>query len=105
MTEANVAPITSIVMHRRLALVLGALLLDIAQVLIEHDAAFAGERDEALAAGATDEREVGLARGRDRPGGGAGAGGQDGGGGGGGRGHHLRGEPAGGVEDLVGGGN
>src|SRR5712672_3360797 len=51
----------SIVMHRRLAPVLRALLLDEAEVLVEHDALLAGERDEALAASAADQRQVGLA--------------------------------------------
>ncbi len=47
-------------MHRGLAAVLGAFLLDVGEVLIEHDAVLAGERNEALAAGATDQRQVGL---------------------------------------------
>ena len=37
-------------MHRRLAPVLGAFILDVGEVLIEHDADFARERDKALAA-------------------------------------------------------
>jgi hypothetical protein len=41
-------------MHRSLAPVLGAFLLDEVEVLVEHDAVFASEGDEALAAGATD---------------------------------------------------
>src|SRR5262245_64260585 len=61
----------SVVMHRGLAPVLGALLLDVGEVLVEHDAVLAGERDETLAAGTADQREVGLARQLDAPGGGA----------------------------------
>src|SRR5215467_16300872 len=105
MTEANVALTTSIIVHRRLAPVLGALLLDVAQILVEHDAAFAGERDEALAAGAADEREVGLAREFHAPGGEARARNEDRDAHAHGLEHHLRGEPAGRVEDLVVGGN
>ena len=48
-------------MHRGLAPVLGALVLDIGEVLVEHDAVLARERDEALAARAADQRQVGLA--------------------------------------------
>src|SRR5262249_12003668 len=59
----------SIVMHGRLAPVLGTLLLHVAQVLVEDDAALACERDEALAAGAADQREVGLAGELHSPGG------------------------------------
>src|SRR5262245_47763178 len=59
----------SIVMHRRLAPVLGALLLDVAQVLVEHDAAFARERHEALATGAADQREICFTGQLDAPGG------------------------------------
>src|SRR5262245_4194842 len=59
----------SIVMHRRLAPVLRALFLDVAQVLVEHDAALARECDEALATGAADQREIGFARELDAPGG------------------------------------
>ena len=51
-----------------LAPVLGRFLLDVAQVLIEHDALLARERDEALAARAADQREAGLAREVDAPG-------------------------------------
>src|SRR4030081_2889983 len=59
---------TSIIVHSRLAPVLAALLLDISEVLVEHDARFARERDEALAARAADQRQVGLARKLDAPG-------------------------------------
>src|SRR5262245_46311990 len=40
-----------IVMRRPFAPVLGAFLLHIGEVLVEHDAVLAGERDEAFAAG------------------------------------------------------
>src|SRR2546430_7299237 len=53
---------SSDLMHHRLAPVLRALLLDVGEVLVEHDAVLAGERDEALAARPPDEREVRLAR-------------------------------------------
>src|SRR6202166_3812067 len=93
----------SVVMHRGLAAVLGAFLLDKSEVLIEHDAVLAGERDEALAARAADQRQIRLARQFDAPGGKARARDQD-------RNahahrldYHLGGEPAGGVENLVGG--
>src|SRR5213592_348565 len=59
---ARTRPNVSIVMHRRLASVLAALLLDVGEVLIEDDAVLAGERDEALAARAADQGEPGLAR-------------------------------------------
>src|SRR5215470_13548474 len=59
----------SIVMHRRFAPVLGALFLDVGKILIEHDAVFAGERDEAFAARTADQGEVRLARQLDAPGG------------------------------------
>jgi len=49
-------------MHRRLAPVLGAFLLHRRQILIEHDAVFAGQRDKALAPRAADQGQVGLAR-------------------------------------------
>ena len=47
-------------MHRGLAPVPGALLLDEFEILIEHDALFAGERDETLAARAAHERARAL---------------------------------------------
>jgi len=64
-------------MHRGLAPVLGAFFLDISEVLIEHDAALAGERNEAFAAGAADQRQIGLARQFNAPGGEAGSRDQD----------------------------
>ena len=42
-------------MHRGFAPVLRALLLDISEVLVEHDAALARERNKALAARTTDD--------------------------------------------------
>src|SRR5262245_56934922 len=59
----------SLVMHRRLTPMLGAFLLDVTQVLVEHDAALARERDEALAAGAADQGEICFTRELDAPGG------------------------------------
>src|ERR1700742_1570122 len=98
---ARTRPNVSIVMHRRLAPVLAALLLDVGKVLVEHDAVLAGERDKALAARAADQRQPGLARKLDPPGGEAGARDQD-------RNahahrldHHLGSEAPGRVEDLV----
>src|SRR5262245_20683436 len=91
----------SVVMHRSLAPVLRALLLDIGEVLVEHDALLAGERDEALAAGAADQREVGLARELDAPGGEARARHQDRNAHAHGLDYHLRREAPGGVENLV----
>src|SRR5207302_512134 len=49
---------TSIVMHRGLAAVLGALFLDIGEVLVEHDAVEAGERNKAFSARAPDQGQV-----------------------------------------------
>src|SRR6266849_843365 len=95
----------SVVMHRRLAPVLAALLLDEAQVLVEHDAFLARERDEALAASAADQREIGLARELDAPGGEARARDQDRDAHAHALDHHLRGEAPGGVENLVFGAN
>src|SRR6185295_13900828 len=91
----------SIVMHRRFAPVLRALLLDVVEVLVEHDAAFAGERDKALAARAPDQGEVGLARELDAPGGEARARDQDRNAHAHALDHHFGGEAAGGVENLV----
>src|SRR5215471_7629698 len=62
MTTDDVVRMTSIIVHRGLAPVLGTLLLDVVEVLIEHDALLACERDEPLAARAADQREIGLAR-------------------------------------------
>ena len=80
---------------------LRALLLDIGQVLVEDDALLARERDEALAAGAADERQPGLAGELDAPGGEARARDQDRDAHAHGLDHHLGGQAAGGVEDLV----
>src|SRR5262249_35431767 len=54
MTTGDVVRMISIIVHRGLAPVLGALLLDVVEVLIEHDALLACEGDEPLAARATD---------------------------------------------------
>src|SRR5690242_7678912 len=94
-----------IAMHRPLAPVLRALLLDIGEVLIEHDAVFAGERDEAFSARAPDQCQAGLARELDAPGGEARARHEDRDAHAHGFDHHLGGEAAGGVEDLVVSGN
>src|SRR5581483_5206465 len=67
----------SVVMHGSLAAMLGALFLDISEVLVEHDAVFTGERDEAFAACAADQREIGLACELNAPGGEAGTRDQD----------------------------
>src|SRR5262249_32537053 len=63
---------TSIVMDCGFAPMLGALLFDVAEVLIKHDAFLAGERDEAFAARAADQCQVRLAREFDAPSGEAG---------------------------------
>src|SRR5688500_5803668 len=90
-----------VVLERGLALEAAGFVGDVVRVGVEDDAALAGERDEALALGAADEREIGLARELDSPGGEARARDQD-------RDlhlhgleHHLAGEPPGGVEDLA----
>src|ERR1051326_4045296 len=88
-------------MGRGLAPVFGGFLFDVAQVLIEHDALLAGERDEALAARAADQGEAGLAGQIDAPGGETRARDQDRNAHAHGLDHHLGGEPAGGVEDFV----
>ena len=98
---ARTRPNVSIVMHRRLAPVLAALVLDVSEVLVEHDAVFARERDEALAARAADQRQARLARKLDAPGGEARARDEDRDAHAHGLDHHLGGEAAGGVEDLV----
>src|SRR5690242_20128379 len=51
-----------IAIHRPLAPVLRAFLLDVGEVLIEHDAVFTRQSDKALAARAADQREPRLAR-------------------------------------------
>src|SRR5262245_66313146 len=53
-------PATSVVMHRRLAPVLHALVLDVAEVLVEPDAVFARQCDEALSARGPDQGEHAL---------------------------------------------
>src|SRR3954469_24514034 len=98
---ARTRPNVSVVMHRRLAPVLAALLFDVGKVLVEHDAVLARERDEAFAARAANESQPRLARKLDTPRGEARPRDQD-------RNahadrldHHFGGEAAGGVEDLV----
>ena len=54
-------------MHRGLAPVFGALFLDVSEVLIEHDPVFTGERNEALAARAPNQCQVGFAGELDTP--------------------------------------
>src|SRR2546423_190619 len=98
---ARTRPNVSVVMHRRLAPMLAAFLLDMGEVLVEYDAALAGECDEALAARAADQREPGLARELDAPGGETRARDQNRNPHAHGLDYHLGGEPAGGVEDLV----
>src|SRR5262249_30517259 len=80
----------------------GAFIGYIGKVLIEDDAPFACKCDEALAAGAANQRQIRLACKLDTPGGETRARDEnryahsyclD---------HHFRGEPSGGVEDLVG---
>jgi hypothetical protein len=53
---------TSIIVHRCPAPVLDTFLGDRVEVPVEYDAIFAGERDEAPAAGAADRRQPRLAR-------------------------------------------
>src|ERR1700736_2798429 len=98
---ARTRPKVSIVMRRALAPVLAALVFDVGEVLIEHDAVFSGERDEALAARAADQRQPRLARELDTPGGEARTRNQDRNTHADGLDHHFGCEPAGGVEDLV----
>src|SRR5690349_6208459 len=92
----------SVVTTFTLALVLGRFLLDVSEVLVVDDALFAREDDEALAAGAADQRQSDLAREIDAPGGEAGARHQDRNAHANRLDHHLRGEAPRGVEDLVG---
>src|SRR5262249_28415555 len=91
----------SIIVYRGLAPVPGALFLDVLEILIEHDALLSGECDEALAARATDEREIRLAGELHAPGGEARARDEDRDAHAHGLDHHFRGEPACGVENLV----
>src|SRR4249920_485813 len=91
----------SVVMHRRLAPMFCALLLDRCEILVEDDALFAGKRYEALAARPSDQREIRLARELDAPGREPRAGDEDGDAHAHSLDHHFRSEPAGGVENLV----
>src|SRR5262249_3856791 len=104
-TPARRLRTASIIVHRGLAPVLGALLLDEFEILIEHNALFAGERDETLAARAAHEREVRLARQFDAPGGEARARDQDRDAHSHGLNYHFGSQSAGGVENLVVGGD
>src|SRR5260370_10711567 len=88
-------------MGRRLATVPRALVLAGARILGEYDAVLPGKRDEALAAGATDQGEARAAGEIDAPGGKSRARYQE-------RNahadrldHHLGSQPSGGVENLV----
>src|SRR6185369_8180085 len=69
--------VASIVTRAALALVPRGFLLDEGEVLVVDDARLAGERDEALAAGAADQCQADLPRQVDAPGGEAGARHQD----------------------------
>src|SRR5262245_63958650 len=62
-------PAASVVMHRRLAPVLHALVVDVAKVLVEHDTVLARQGDEAFSARAADQGQTGLAGEVDPPGG------------------------------------
>src|SRR5262249_19540663 len=104
-TSARRLRAASIIVHRGLAPVPGALLLDEFEVLIEHDALLARERDETLAARATHERQVRLARQFDAPGSETRARDQDRDAHAHGLDYHFRGQAAGGVENLVVGGD
>src|SRR5207302_721624 len=91
---------TSVVMRGCLAPMPGGFILDVTQVLVEHDARLAGERDEAFAARAPDQCEAGLAGELHPPRGEAGARDED-------RDahahrldHHLGGQPPGRIENL-----
>src|SRR6478672_4268813 len=97
---ARTRPNVSVLMHRRLAPVLAALFLDVGEVLVEHDAVLAGERDETFSPRAPDQRQPGLARKLDAPGGEARAGDENRNAHAHGLDHHFGGEPARGVEDL-----
>src|ERR1700721_1552950 len=90
-----------LVVHRRLTSVFGAFFLDISEVLIEHDSAFAGERDETLAPRPPDQRQIGFARQINAPGRKTRARNQDRDSHAHGLDHHFGGEAAGGVENLV----
>src|SRR5262245_19197055 len=91
----------SVVMHRGLAPMFRAFLLDQPEVLVEHDAVLPREGDEALPAGAPDQGEAGLARELHPPGREARPRHQDGNAHAHGLDDHLGGQPSGGIEDLV----
>src|SRR4051794_28301123 len=85
-----------------LALVLGRFFLDVSEVLVVDDALCPRQRDEPFAAGAADQRQAHLPGEIDTPGGEAGARHQDRNSHADSLDHHLRGEPSGGIKDLVG---
>src|SRR5215216_1745398 len=85
------------------ALVPRGFFLDIIEVLVEHDPLLAGQRDEAFSPRAPDQRQADLPRQFDAPGGEARARDQNGDAHPHRLDHHLGGEAAGGVENLVGG--
>src|SRR5580658_961180 len=91
-----------VIMHRGLAPVLRALFLHVGEVLIEDDAVLASERDETLTPGAADQRQMSLTRQLHTPSGETRARDQDGNAHAYGLDHHLGGQSAGCVEDLVG---
>src|SRR5262245_41188457 len=91
----------SIVMHGSLAPVLGAFLFHVGEVLIEHDAALASQRDKTLAACSPDQGEVGFTRKLHAPGGETRARDQNRNAHAHALDHHLGGETSGGVENLV----
>src|SRR5215207_3643217 len=86
-----------------LALVPCGFFLDVIEVLIEYDPLLSGQRDEAFSPRAPDQRQPDLPRQLDAPGGEARARDQNGNAHPHRLDHHLRGEAAGGVENLVGG--
>src|SRR6185436_14359745 len=68
----------SVVIAAALALVAHGFLLDIVEVLVEHDALLARQRDKAFSARAADQREADLSREFHTPGGEAGPGDKNG---------------------------
>src|SRR3954463_12263257 len=86
-----------------LALVPCRFFLDIVEVLVEHDALLSGQRDEAFSPRAADQRQADLSRQFDTPCGEARARDENGNSHPHRLDHHLGGEAARGVEDLVGG--
>src|SRR3954471_6307171 len=100
---ASTTPGMSVIVAFALAPVSSGFLLDVVEVLVVDDALLAGERNEALAAGAPHQRQADLPRQLDAPRREPGARDED-------RDAHAHrlddhfgGEPSGGVQDLVGG--